>query len=152
MIYCGQMSKVLLKWAFPPTILLWFKQNLLFNRLGVSVILFVRVNPGYIIDNNPSTLRPRLVGKTNFAICTFLLRRIVHELDELCLICGRSYGDFKNVKQLVQLFQVSIHLDPSVPSAATHNRKPFQCLNIVLNNKTGVLFLEFEVYWLENTF
>ena len=74
--------------------------------------------------------RPGLVGRTNFAICTIvLLRRIVHELDELCLICGRSYGDFKNVRQLVHLFQVSIRVDPSVPSAATHNRKPFQCLN-----------------------
>ena len=51
------MSKNLLKWAVPPTSsLLWFKQNSLFNRLlGVFIIAFVRVNPGYIIDNDPST-------------------------------------------------------------------------------------------------
>ena len=51
------MNKSLLKWAVPPTSsLLWFKQNSLFNRLlGVSIIASVRVNPGYIIDNDPST-------------------------------------------------------------------------------------------------
>ena len=31
---------------------------------------------------------------------------------------------------------------PSLPSVATDDRKPFQCLNIVLNNKSGLLFLE----------
>ena len=32
---------------------------------------------------------------------------------------------------------------PSLPSLATDERKQFQCLNIVLNNKTEQLFLEF---------
>ena len=32
---------------------------------------------------------------------------------------------------------------PSLPSVATDNGKQFQCLNIILNNKTGPLFLEF---------
>ena len=39
---------------------------------------------------------------------------------------------------------------PSLPSVATDNRKQFQCINIVLNNKTVSLFLEFN--WLEDTF
>ena len=32
---------------------------------------------------------------------------------------------------------------PSLPSVATDGRKPFECLNMVLNIKTGPLFLEF---------
>ena len=39
---------------------------------------------------------------------------------------------------------------PSLPSLATNERKQFQCLNIVLNNKTEQLFLEFS--WSEGTF
>ena len=39
---------------------------------------------------------------------------------------------------------------PSLPSLATDERKQFQCLNIVLNNKTEQLFLEFS--WSEGTF
>ena len=32
---------------------------------------------------------------------------------------------------------------PSLPSVATDDRKQFQCVNIVLNDKTLPLFLEF---------
>ena len=39
---------------------------------------------------------------------------------------------------------------PSLPSLATNERKQFQCLNIVLNNKTEQLFLEFS--WSEGIF
>ena len=39
---------------------------------------------------------------------------------------------------------------PSLPSVATDDRKQFQCLNVALNNKTGLLFLEFN--WCEDIF
>ena len=42
----------------------------------------------------------------------------------------------KNLKKLAQFFQVSINVD-RCPSAATDNRRQFQCLNIDLNDKTG---------------
>ena len=32
---------------------------------------------------------------------------------------------------------------PSLPTPATDERKKFQCLNIVLSNKSGPLFVEF---------
>ena len=35
---------------------------------------------------------------------------------------------------------------PSLPSVATDDRKQFQCLNIVFNDKTGSLLLEFDRY------
>ena len=38
-------------------------------------------------------------------------------------------------------FFLSLNPFPSLPSVATDNRKQFQCLNIVLNNKTGPLFV-----------
>ena len=44
-----------------------------------------------------------------------------------------------------QFFQVSIHFHPfpSMPSVATDDRKQFQYLQIVFNNKTRSLVLEF---------
>jgi len=38
----------------------------------------------------------------------------------------------------------SFNPSPSLPSVAIDDRKQFQCLIIVLNNKTGPLFLEFK--------
>ena len=35
----------------------------------------------------------------------------------------------------------SFNPSPSLSSAATDDRKQFQCINIILNNKTGPLFL-----------
>ena len=37
----------------------------------------------------------------------------------------------------------SLNPYPSLPSAATDAREQIQCLNVVLNNKTEALFLEF---------
>ena len=39
---------------------------------------------------------------------------------------------------------------PSLPPVATDDREQFQCLNIVLNDKTKPLFLEFN--WCEDKF
>ena len=45
-----------------------------------------------------------------------------------------------NLKKMAQFFQFSVRPCPSQPSVATgRDRKQFQCLNIVLHNKTGLL-------------
>ena len=53
---------------------------------------------------------------------------------------------------LDKLVQVFLSLNPraSVPSVATDDRKQFQCLHIVWNNKTEQLSLEFD--WCEDKF
>ena len=38
---------------------------------------------------------------------------------------------------------LSFNPGASLPSLATKDRKQFQCLTVVLNNKTGTFFLEF---------
>ena len=54
---------------------------------------------------------------------------------------GRSSITRQNELQ-VNFFQVSILVHSCHP-VGTDNRKQFQCLNIVLNNKTGPLFVVF---------
>ena len=47
-----------------------------------------------------------------------------------------------NLKKMAQFFQFSVHVY-HLPSVATdRDRKQFQCLNVVLHNKPGPLFLE----------
>ena len=55
-------------------------------------------------------------------------------------------AQYKNLKKLAQCFNPC----PSLPPVATDNRKQFQCLIIVLNNKTGPFFLEFN--WCEDKY
>ena len=44
----------------------------------------------------------------------------------------------------------SFNLCPSLPSVSTDDRKLFQCINILLNNKTGPLFWKFN--WCKESF
>ena len=46
------------------------------------------------------------------------------------------------LEDLAQSFQVSIHVHSCMPSIATDDSKQFQCLDIILNNKTGPIFFE----------
>ena len=55
-------------------------------------------------------------------------------------------GYFAGIAQRVQNVGPtvsSLNPCPSLPSVATDDRQQFQCLNIVLLNKTGSLFAEF---------
>ena len=58
--------------------------------------------------------------------------------NKLLLIFARKAVKLENV---VPSFQVSIHFH-RYHSLATDDAEKFQCLNIVLNNKIGRLFLE----------
>ena len=49
----------------------------------------------------------------------------------------------KTLKQVAQLFQVSIHIHPSLFIPTNRRQETVSILNMVLNNKTGALFLEF---------
>ena len=56
------------------------------------------------------------------------------------------FGYFR--KRLIQKFHVvvaSFNSCLSLPSVSTNGKKQFQCLNIVINNKTGPLFLEYNL-------
>ena len=64
------------------------------------------------------------------------------------VICGggRGGGDFAGIAsklEKVGLRCSSFNPFPSLPSVATDDWKQFQCLNIVLNNKTRPLFFIF---------
>ena len=50
-------------------------------------------------------------------------------------------GDFC-INIALKLEKVGLNPSPLLLSVATDNRKNFPCLNEVLNNKTGTLFLE----------
>ena len=56
---------------------------------------------------------------------------------------GVIFEDIAWKREKLGLIFSSFNPFPSLPSAATHDRKQFQCRNIVFNNKTRTLFLGF---------
>ena len=59
------------------------------------------------------------------------------------------FGDFTcvalNLEKVGPIFHVLIHIRPCHPFVKD-DREQFQCLNIVSENKTGPLFLEFNCW------
>ena len=64
--------------------------------------------------------------------------------EQTTLTFWRLLQDTDSELELISQFCSSFNPFPSLPSAATDDRKQFQCRNIVLNNKTTPLFWGFQ--------
>ena len=79
---------------------------------------------------------------TKNVTCGVMKANICHERT-LSTVCCCYYFFRHNAIQFAKVGPTFSSLSPcpSLPSAETGERRQFQCLNIVLNNKTGPLFL-----------
>ena len=88
-----------------------------------------------------------------FISCTRVsISSFVNILNFLSGVAVASWNKNQNWNQLEKLginFS-SFNPCPSLPSIATDDRKQFQCLTIVLNNKTGPLFMKCNILLFKN--